>query len=440
MAQPIQVSHSVSLQSKAIAKLRLPHPFLTEFVVVPCQSVTEENGTLLELRPSKQGQGAALPSDFNDIQILFTSPKTSEDCHIPLSDNSQWARSQRAHHSVFWWNLNTSPSAAQVWLIVYAIFILQPDLEIFRVSLTGTNPENLENELIASALAYEHPQPTTQDSIASNKDIVISRSAFWQGAASPFGHRSPWTPSSRLTINVEPSDFTITTMVSGPRRVHQRHPRRPRKPEPRSIVYSRYIPSLNEHFSLVALDCQNETHVNLFHKWQNDPRVAQGWNETGTLEEHKNYLQKQHKDPHTLPVLGRFNDNYFSYFELYWAKEDTVGAYYDAGDFDRGRLALVGDSRYRGRHRVLAWWPCIIHYLFLDDHRTNNVVGELVATNNQVLIYDYMHGLHLEKWIDFPRKKAALVKVSRERFFQTCPFNQTGGFVAGTGLPLPARL
>lgn len=103
-------------------------------------------------------------------------------------------------------------------------------------------------------------------------------------------------------------------------------------------------------------------------------------------------------------------------------QEDHVGAYYNAGDYDRGRHFLVGNEKYRGPHRVKAWHTSLTHYMFLDDPRTNVVVGEPRATGAKVLAYDQANGYHIEKFIDLPHKRAALVKCSREKFFQVVPF------------------
>ncbi|KAF2102360.1 hypothetical protein NA57DRAFT_33345 [Rhizodiscina lignyota] len=434
-------SPSEDPRPNVIAKLALPHPYLTEYFIVPEETLPRDR-KLLQVLPaqSKQNLENASSLTLHDGSISFTAPKDESPDHAPpISDNTLWARNQRASLSTFEWTSDLPPSLGQAWLVVYAIFTMRPDLEVFRCQLSGSRSEELEEGLKASLLALEHPFCQKQESPPSVEPIVvISRSAFWQGAASPFGRRSPWTPSSPTTSISPPSDRIVRSKF--PLAIaHRLHPRRPPKPAPGAVVYSRYIPSLDEHFSLIAVDYQNEEHLRLFHKWQNDPRVSRGWNQAGTLEEHREHLREQHEDPHTLSVLGRFNDTCFSYFEIYYCKEDLVGAYYDAGDWDRGRLSLVGNASFRGKHRVTAWWPCIIHFCFLDDHRTGAVIGEPIATNNTVLGYDYIHGLNVEKYMDLPHKRAALMKVSRERFFQLSPFGHHGGFIAGTGVPLPSK-
>ncbi|KAH8672883.1 acyl-CoA N-acyltransferase [Tricladium varicosporioides] len=403
----------------------LPHPWNTAYRVERAQQANSSSTAQFQLVVAKESQ----ESDFATLQntkIWFSPLSKGEE--ISIDDNTSWARAQRSLSSTIEWN--GEASLGQIWLIIYASFSLSPDQEQFRLRLKGDNDQAITEDLISVGLAKRMPPKEGIDAQSTSQDILILRNTFWQGAGSPFGSRPLWlseavsTTSSLKNLSsfpLAPLAYTQTNHFPD-QRIYAHHPIRPKKPTPGSVIYSRYIPHLQEHFSMVALDYQNSEHLNLFHTWQNDPRVAQGWNETGTLEQHKEYLKKLHDDRHIVTILAKFEEIFFAYFEVYWAKEDTLGAYYDAGDFDRGRHSLVGDIRYRGPHRVSAWWSSLMHYIFLDDPRTTCVVGEPRATNSRVLAYDLAHGFSIQKWVDFPHKRSAFVKCSRERFFELCPF------------------
>lgn len=61
-----------------------------------------------------------------------------------------------------------------------------------------------------------------------------------------------------------------------------------------------------------------------------------------------------------------------------------------------------------------------MHYMFLDDVRTDRIVGEPKWSNTRVHELDIEHGFHIEKWIDLPHKRSALMSCSREKFFGSC--------------------
>lgn len=427
--------------------LKLPHPYQTSYLVVK-----GESGVANSYQLKQQDSKAALPGPLHNDSLYFTEPqdlKSSDKPHISI--NTPWGRARRSPSVAVSWKESSAPTVGQLWLIAYVIFTLRPSEEAFRLTTSGFGADKLARQLKTVGLAIDHPVPATPEQQKlhgsdAGKELLVLRGAFWQGAGSPFGARPAWAPETLAdsedgTLNsVYPLQATEYVMTNEPNSALCWHPRRRAKPAPGSVIYSRYIPHLKENFSMVALDYTDPKHLELFHTWQNDPRVSQGWNEEGTLEQHREYLRKAHEDPHQITVLAAFNDVFFAYFEIYWAKEDRLGAYYTPGDYDRGRHSLVGDVRYRGPHRVSAWWSSLMHYLYLDDPRTMSVVGEPKYTNSSVLMYDMMHGFGLGKFVDLPHKRSAFVTCSRERFFQLCPLDENQKFLGGTHVGLVPKL
>lgn len=214
--------------------------------------------------------------------------------------------------------------------------------------------------------------------------------------------RDPWL------ADPDRPPYPLDLIMTGDRR----HPRRPRKPE--GLVYARHIPWLGEAVSFRALTLAD---LPLFHRWMNDERVAAIWSETGSEAEHRAYLSALIADPHMLPLIGCFGDRPFGYFEIYWAKENRIAPFYDAGDYDRGWHVAVGEDAFRGRAYISAWLPSLMHYLFLDDPRTERIVGEPAASHAQQIRNLDVSGFAKLKTFSFPHKRAMLVMLLRERFF-----------------------
>ncbi|KAM0722070.1 hypothetical protein Q7P37_002996 [Cladosporium fusiforme] len=395
--------------------VKLPHPFLTSYQVRCNADVTPAKFMLtLETQPANTTE---LPEPLHSDTLCWSDLTTRPAEQCPAgNDNGAWARAYRSPQTTFEWSNQAAPSLGQIWNVVHTIYLAHPAIEYFRLNLQGADKDLVRHELLATGLAIEHPKPwkQVQNTGIEDGDILILRSAFWQGAASPMGSRPIWVVGNgtqgpaRKRISEYPAmpEHQQLTMKFPEQPIYAMHPTRQPKPNPGSICYSRYIPELDEHFSLEVIDWQSDEHVKLFNTWQNDPRVAKGWNETGTFDEHREYLRKLHFDPHVLCLFGRFNETRFSYYELYWAKEDHYGAHYKAEDYDRGRHSLVGDASFRGSHRVNAWYSSCIHYCFLDDVRTANVVGEPKATGGTILSYENSVGLTIGKYVDLGHKRS----------------------------------
>lgn len=187
------------------------------------------------------------------------------------------------------------------------------------------------------------------------------------------------------------------------------HPQRPAKPQ--GEVYRRFDPQLGAWISLRTLDI--ELDLERFNRWQNTPRVLAFWDEGGSLDDHRQYLEKLADDPHTLTLIGCFDDQPFAYFEAYWAKEDRIAPFYDAGDYDRGIHTLVGEQAHRGPHKVASWLSALIDYLLQDDPRTRRIVAEPRADNDKMIGYMQAQGYARIKEFDFPHKRAALMVLER---------------------------
>jgi len=232
--------------------------------------------------------------------------------------------------------------------------------------------------------------------LAEGGHLRVLPEMLWQ-------RRDAWLPAAA------PDAFPQHYAMTG----GKRHPLR--APKPNGIAYSRYIPWLDKVFTFRTVDI--EADLARFNRWMNDPRVAHFWNEDGDLDKHRAYLAGLASDPHMLTLLGCLDGAPFCYFEVYWAKENRLAPYYDAHDYDRGWHVVVGEDAYRGRDYVATWLPCLMHYMLLDDPRTQRIVGEPRADHAQQIRNLERSGFASIKEFDFPHKRAMLVMLLRERFF-----------------------
>ncbi|WP_332305409.1 GNAT family N-acetyltransferase [Rhizobium sp. GR12] len=190
------------------------------------------------------------------------------------------------------------------------------------------------------------------------------------------------------------------------------HPLRP--PKPVGAVYARFIPWLG---GVLSLDVATLDDLPEVHSWMNSPRVNEFWHEAGDEDRHSRYLEGMFADEHIMPLMGRFDGRPFSYFEVYWAKEDVVGSFCDASDYDRGCHVIVGDETCRGRNWFTAWLPSLLHYMFIDDPRTERIVQEPSSNHHRQLRNLQKSGFSHVKSVDLPTKHAAIMAIGRQRFF-----------------------
>lgn len=295
--------------------VKLPYPYYSEYSID--SSSPDKRQIALKQNTTVEAHAA-----LHHPSLRFSSLASLKSSELPpQSNNSAWGRARRSPFSVVSWPGKETPTAGQGWLLLYVLFTLRPDAETIRLELNGEGAELLSEQLRDCNLVIDHPLAAKSTETYPGQ-LIAMRSTFWQGAGNPFGSRAIWNPGPVHPLTLQ---HTITVCSAGDRQDPDRyqqayHPLRPAKPKPGSVIYSRWIPHLKETFEMISLDWENPEHLNLFHEWQNDPRVSQGWDETGTLEQHRKYLKDIHLDPHQLAVLARWDGTFFAYFETYWAK------------------------------------------------------------------------------------------------------------------------
>ncbi|WP_199538822.1 MULTISPECIES: GNAT family N-acetyltransferase [unclassified Duganella] len=276
------------------------------------------------------------------------------------------------------------PALLQLALLaaLEAISANRADLNAMRLH-AGEWPE-IKAELLRSGVARE-----------AGPSLTVSPAMLWQLP-------QLWLPQA-------PAIYPQNHVRSGERW----HPQRPAKPQ--GYVYERFIPWLGRSIAFRAASVEQDLHT--MHKWMNDPRVAQFFQEEGDLDYQRAYLGGRLADPHMLPLIAEFDRVPFGYMEVYWAQENRLGPYYAADDYDRGWHVLVGEEAYSGGQFISAWLPSLMHYMFLDEPRTQRIVGEPAASHQRQVRNLERSGFAAIKDFDFPHKRATLVMLTREKFF-----------------------
>ncbi|MDC0674647.1 GNAT family N-acetyltransferase [Nannocystis radixulma] len=193
------------------------------------------------------------------------------------------------------------------------------------------------------------------------------------------------------------------------------HPRRHDDGAP--LLYRRHCAAIDRTFSLHRFDPARD--LDIFCAWMNDPVVAQFWEQAWPRAQLADYIDQRLADPHTIPAIGCFDGRPFAYYEIYWAREDRLGPHYAADDFDRGFHMAIGDPEVRHRGWGRQWFLSMAHFLFLDDPRTQRLVGE--PRVDQAHVRNWANSTPWEEWgeVRFPHKTAVLMVLTRERFFAT---------------------
>ncbi len=256
---------------------------------------------------------------------------------------------------------------------------------------------------LASPAAWSLSSSSTASS-SSKKETVLAlpRSLYYQAPLPLFGNSSsssgstpalapaisPWVPLP-LTLQHE---YTLA-LPSGIKRAGGSATGTapatavegvPLKPKPGTIVYRRYIASLGEELTYRLIDSglsrsssstkekeeeeEDTEDVRLMAEWQNSTRVNGGWRQRSSdMSEHRDFVREAERAPDRWGLVGCWDGVPWGYVEVYFAKSSNVAGLYEAQGKaeDMGFHALVGEERFRGRHRVRSWMGSAVHVSIL---------------------------------------------------------------------------
>lgn len=228
------------------------------------------------------------------------------------------------------------------------------------------------------------------------RDFHLHRSDFYQW---------PQLWLARQLRYPEPKKMTETNGVE--------HPVRPSQPS--GEIYRRFCPEIEKTLSFRVIN--PETDLDVFHQWMNQERVAKMWELDKPKQELAEYLKTKEQDQHLYSVVASLDGELLGYFELYWVIEDRLGPYYAAEHYDRGMHLLVGNTNFLGTKFFYCWFTGLTHCLFLDEPRTQRIMGEPRHDNKALLRYAPMVQYQKIKEFDFPHKRSALMQCDRFDFF-----------------------
>ncbi|KAI9806781.1 MAG: hypothetical protein M1825_006239 [Sarcosagium campestre] len=323
----------------------------------------------------------------------------------------------------------------------------QLDPRIFLFTLSPT----LHSPLAGSPYPSRPGSPNSSTPSHSRPETAAEANALAtsQGLWAP-STTGPFSSSSHLPTYFPPPPLQYTFTD------HVRHPIRPKPPRQGETFYTRFIPSIGQYlsFRVASISPKAPAHlgpsshhavslhnslvgslapsdslapltpfgpstpcdIDLLYKWMNEPRVARAWGEQGPREQQEAFLRKGLLSKHSFPVIGCWDGKPFGFFEVYWVKEDRLGRHLNGSSdpWDRGLHCLVGEQDFRGSHRVRVWISALVHYCFLADNRTHNVLLEPRVDNKAFIRYLEEAGFHKEREVAFPHKQAALMRIRRE--------------------------
>jgi RimJ/RimL family protein N-acetyltransferase len=153
--------------------------------------------------------------------------------------------------------------------------------------------------------------------------------------------------------------------------------------------------------------------LGLVHDWMNRPHVARFWQQDWPADRLRGYLTDLLAGPVSRPMLGLVAGVPVSYWEIYRAAAEPVGAAYPARPTDLGVHVLIGEPALTGHGLGSMVLAAVRDCLFAADPACTRVVAEPDVRNTASVRAFQRAGFAHHGEIELPDKTAALLIAER---------------------------
>lgn len=178
-------------------------------------------------------------------------------------------------------------------------------------------------------------------------------------------------------------------------------------------------PLLPRDGAIVFEAAHPERHGELVDGWLHEPHVVPWWNRDGSVDGTA-YLADAVALPHLEPWVASADGVPFAYVETYVAAEDPLARHYPADPGDLGWHVLVGPVSFLGSGVPRLLGRTVVACL-LSQPRCERVVCEPDVRNARMLRFCAALGFALDRELDLPDKRAALLVCTPESFAARWP-------------------
>ena len=174
--------------------------------------------------------------------------------------------------------------------------------------------------------------------------------------------------------------------------------------------FDEVIPGMG-HFHLRPLQLDGD--IPFIHDWVNREYAVYWQLQNSTVEKVKGMYAGLIATAHIQPFMGFFNGKPAFLVEFYKAKEDRIGAYYEAGEGDYGFHILMAPVEKRIPDFTFHVFKVIMDFMFSED-KVERLIVEPDARNEKIHVLNKRAGFEYQGVVELPEKTAHLAFCTRE--------------------------